>query len=140
MHHRRLTLLLVVVGVVVLGGIGAGLWWFYQNTGSKLLQKAELAVRAGKYDKALELAGKYIQDKPGDWQGPYNQAQAYVGLARYDEARTSLAQAGKLNPAEVSVPVLLAETYAAPARKAMHSKDLSQIRTGVEQFRKAEEA
>jgi predicted Zn-dependent protease len=126
--------------VIVLGGIGAGLWWLYQNTGSKLLQKAELSIRAGKYDKALEQTGKYMQEKPGDWQGPFYQAQAYVGLAKYDDARASLAQAGKLNPAELSVPALFAETYAAPARKAVNSKDLSAIRTGIEQFRKAEES
>ena len=140
MRRKKTLLVLVLIGtLLVLGGIGGGLWWFYQNSGGRLLRKADLAIRAGKHERAAELAAKYMEDRPADWQGPYYQARAYAGMGRYEEARKSLERAAKIAPAQSSIAILGAATYSEPAKKAIVSKDLSQVRQAVEQFRKAED-
>ena len=67
---RRIILIIIVVGV--LGLIGAGIWYYVrQNTGWRLLARITVALQAKKYDRAVELAERYIESNPGKWQGFY---------------------------------------------------------------------
>ena len=111
-------LILVVLIVVVLGGLVTGVYWYARaNSGIKLLARAELAVRAEQFSRAVELSEAFITKYPQDWRGYFVQGNAYIRLGRYGEARTSLEKAATLNPAEVSVSIALAETYALPAKR-----------------------
>lgn len=139
MITRRTIWLFLLTSVVVVVAIGAGLWWFYQNTGSRLLEKADTAIRANQTDRALDLAGKYIQDRPADWKGYYTQAQAYLASARYDEARKSLKRAAEASPKEVAVGLLLADTYRVPARRGSASKEIASLRKSIDQYAMAAE-
>ncbi len=140
MITRRKIWVFLLASIVVLIAIGAGLFWFYQNTGSRLLEKANTAIRANRTDRALDLAGKYIQDRPDNWQGYYTQAQAYLASARYDQARESLQRAAKASPKEVSVGLLLVETYRVPARRASASRDIPSLRESIDGYATAAEA
>src|ERR1035437_7712713 len=85
-------LVAVVILCVIGAGIGAGLVYLYQNTGPKLLEKADLAIRAEKWPRAVELAEKYIADNPKDWKGYYTKAKAQCTGKQFDDARKSLEQ------------------------------------------------
>lgn len=132
--RKKITIILVVSLVTLLLISGGGLWWFYQNSGGRLLQKAELAIKAGNYDKAIALAGKYIDSRPQQWIGYYTQANAYKAAGKYDQARQALEKAAAKDPNQASVPLLMAETYFAPARQNVTSRDLNTFREGVNQY------
>ena len=140
MITRRKIWLFVLCSVIVLLGIAAGLGWFYQNTGSRLLERAQTAIRANRFDRALDSAGKYIRENPDNWQGYYTQAQAYLASANYVEARESLESAKKRSPKEVSVGLLLAETYRVPARRASGAKDANSLKISIAQYDDANDA
>lgn len=115
---RRVILILIVVGV--LGAVGAGIWWYvHRNTGWRVLNRAELALRAKNFDRAIELAKDFAAANPNDYRGPYMHAKALIGLGRYEEARTLLDQAKGLAPDKSEIPMAMADTYAHPARQAM---------------------
>ncbi len=115
---RRIILILIILAIA--GGLAGGIYWYArQGRGTKLLARAELAIRAEQFDRAVELAGSYIAKYPEDWRGYYLQARAYNRLGRYTEARTPLENAARLQPTEVAVPLTLAETYALPAKRSL---------------------
>ncbi len=110
--------ILYVIGLVVLlAAIGVGLTYVYRNSGTRLLEKARLAYKTGNYDRAVDLADKYIGENNRDWNGFYVKAQGLSGQDRFDEARKALEQAGRLNAQDASIPTLAAQTYVAEARK-----------------------
>ena len=135
---RRIVLVSIVAAVV--GGLGVGTWWYLRQRGgpapSRLLAQAKLAVKASQFAKALDLAGRYIVIHPEDWRGYFIQATAYNRLGRYAEAREPLAKAAELNPAEIAVPLALANTYAFPARQLLAasgaSEQIPRLREAVE--------
>ncbi len=139
---RRIVTILIIVGI--LGGLAAGTWLYLRrSSGSKLLARAELAVKAEKFDKAMDLAEQYITKYPADWRGYYVKAQACIRFGRLDEARSALAEAGRLNPAEVSVPILLAESYSLPAGGLLVNPkaltDPAMLTDAIRQFNQANE-
>ena len=74
---RRIILILLIVGI--LSGAAVGIWWYLRrSTGVRLLARAELATRAEKFQKALDLADKYVRSHPEDWRGWFAKAQALI--------------------------------------------------------------
>ena len=137
---RRIVLVLIIVAV--LGLIAAGGWWYiHRNSGVKLLGRSQLALRAQKYDRAIELARSYTAANPDDWRGHYYQARGQAALGRYEEARRLLDDAAELAPAETDVLLLRADTFARPARETLASADpnlpTEAVRTAIEQLGKA---
>ena len=80
-------------------------------------KRRSLAYKTGNYDRAVDLADKYIGENNRDWNGFYVKAQGLSGQDRFDEARKALEQAGRLNAQDASIPTLAAQTYVAEARK-----------------------
>ena len=123
---RRVILIVVVFGVVALL-VGGGVYWhFRQNRGTRLLEQAERAIDANNFSKAVNLAEKYISADPeGDWRGYFVLSKAYLRLGRYEEARNALDKAARIQPEEMEVLLLLADTYAFPAREVLRSPERS---------------
>ncbi|MFP4105649.1 MAG: tetratricopeptide repeat protein [Phycisphaerae bacterium] len=129
---RRIILIVVVLGIFA--GIGAGVWVYMQrNSGNRLLRRAQVAVRAGQFDKAADLASRYTSQNPRNWKGHYVLAQAYLKMGKYDLARNILKKAHKLAPDEQSIPVMEAETYAVPARQAIATPEAQMTPTDIAQ-------
>ena len=148
---RRIILILVIVAVLV--AAVTGVWWYLRrNTGERLLARAELALRAQKYDRAIELSRAYAADNPDDWRPHYYQAQAHSALGRYDEALKALDDAAKVAPDHIEIALARAETFSRPARETLRSISLDpegridpnlsteSIRRAIEQLDKAREA
>ncbi|MFO8012486.1 MAG: tetratricopeptide repeat protein [Phycisphaerae bacterium] len=115
---RRIVLVLIIVAV--LGLIAGGGWWhLHRNSGARLLGRAQLALRAQKYGRAIELAGEYADDNPEDWRGYYVQAQAHTASGRYEEARRLLDDAAEVAPNETDILLLRSDTFANPARATL---------------------
>ena len=118
---KRIILILVIVMVV--GALGGGIWWYVRrNTGARLLARAELAIRASQYERALDLATDFVQKYPDDWQGHYVRGSAFMRLGRFADARQPLQRVTELNPSQAAGWLLLADTYALPARKALEDQ------------------
>jgi len=117
---KKKRIILILLTLLVLGGVGAGIFWLYRrSTGTRLLARASLKIEAGQLEDALELAETFTAKYPGDWRGYYYQAQATLRMARYDEARASLNKVLDANMAAdvVACRLLLADTYGQPARQ-----------------------
>jgi tetratricopeptide (TPR) repeat protein len=135
---------MVVLGGIILTGY---LWYSRRNQPAQLLMRAELALQARNYDKAIELTNNYIANYPDDWLGYYIQAKTYVRLGRYENARNILlklqAQAETLKPDLVLTGIMLAQSYAFPAKQSLSAPDsksqLSVLQTAVAQLRQANE-
>jgi len=120
--RRRIILIVVVLSVLLC--LVVGIWWYVrQNTGAKLLTRAAVAMQAEKYDRAVQLAGRYIARRPDDWRGYYEKARAQIYMGRYAEARETLKLAAEREPDEPSIAMALADTYALPARQTIYSAD-----------------
>jgi len=111
----------VIVGLMVLAGVGIGLWWHVRrSTGPRLLARAQLAIRAGRLDKGLSLADEYIRKYPDDWRGHYTKADVLGRQGRYEEARPVLAKARTLDGAdETAIALRLADTFAFAAVRSL---------------------
>lgn len=131
--------LYTIILSVVLVGVLSVLWWLYQNSGTKLLEKANLAAKASRYDKALTLVDSYIADNPDKWRGHYTRGNVYFNWGRYEQARTSLEKAAALDPSAIEVPILLAECHTAEARKAVTAKTLAEFQKGLGQLMTAQQ-
>jgi len=128
-------ILLILLILVVLGGVTAGVVvWLRHNTGPRLLARAELAVRAGRLDKALRLANSYVAQNPADWRGYFCQADAYARQGKYDRARDCLTRAQAQQHDEAVVGRKLAETYSYPAAQALAQRE---AQASPERFREA---
>jgi tetratricopeptide (TPR) repeat protein len=110
---RRVVLMAIVIVVLALlaGGIA---WHIRKNTGVNLLARADLAVQAGKFDKALDLARDYIATHPDDWRGYRTRALAFSRQGKYDLAREVLAEGLRRRPDNAWIALALADTYSQP--------------------------
>jgi tetratricopeptide (TPR) repeat protein len=150
---QRIILILVIVAVLALIAGGIFLYLRHKNP-DKIYARAQVAMRAENWNKAAELADEYIEKKPDDWKGYFLLAQAHARLGRYEEARSNLQtlldRQQTLNPDDrFAVLVLMADTYAFPARESLDSiqktireakeftTPIQALRTAVEQFEKA---
>lgn len=136
---RRLILILTIV--VILGLIVGGIWYYVrQNADWRMLARVKVAMNARRFDRAVELAERYIQKRPGNWEGYYYQGRAYMGQAKYEEARTPLERALEIKPSAAEVAILLSQTRSLPAgRISAASRDIDRQAEAVEGFKKANE-
>ena len=114
-------IVVIVVTVVVLAVIAGGVALYVRrNTGVRLLKSAEVALRAGKSQRAADLAGRYIGQEADDWRGHQLRGRALTRLGRYEEAREALREAARLAPGSEDGPLLgLADAHSLPARIAL---------------------
>jgi tetratricopeptide (TPR) repeat protein len=125
----------VIAIAAALSVLGAGLWgYLHYNSGPRIMARAELAIRAGKPDKAVSLAQSYISRFPEDWHGHYLLAEAYCGQGKYAQARAPLAEASRRKPEEVSIVLALARTHSLPA---IHALTMPEDRLGSDTIRGA---
>ncbi len=115
---RRLLVILLVLAMLA-GIVGGITWWIGRQQGKRLLTRAEVARKAGLYDKAIALANQYIAGHPNDWEGHYQKGKALSQCGRFGEAREPLKRATELAPEQVLAAVALAETYAVPAAQSL---------------------
>jgi tetratricopeptide (TPR) repeat protein len=123
---RRIILILTIL--IVIGLLSGGIWWYLRsNSGWRLLARVQLAMRTEQFDKAAELAAEYTVKYPDDWQGYYWQARALARSGKYPEARQQLdrilGRPDRMQCDEVMVRLLLAETYAHPAKRSLSVPD-----------------
>ena len=118
----RIVLILVIVAIVL--GLVAGIVWHTRrNSSTRLLKRAELAMRAEKLDRAVQLGTAYSAQYPDDWRGFFLQARAHVRLGQYDKARELLekliAEEARLQTDVTAASIWLADTYSLPARRQL---------------------
>lgn len=87
----RLILTLLAVWTVVPGPASAKDYLDYYEQG-------EFALRVEKWDRAIELFTKSLQDNPSFFVAYHNRAIAYSKKGEYDKSIQDLKQAVKLNP------------------------------------------
>jgi Tfp pilus assembly protein PilF len=86
--RRRVTIALVVVGLLVGGGVAA---WSHWSTG-QLLRQGEEALAAREYARARDYLQRYLSARPGDAHARLLAARAARRLHEYYEAREHLAR------------------------------------------------
>ena len=142
----RIVLILIILAVVII--LAGGVYWYLKKRNpSTLLLRAEVAMRAQNLEKAADLAGKYIEKYPDDWNGYHLLARVYARQGLYEEARQRLeylrAQEQKLNPDMFLILKLLANTYSFPAKESLQMAELttqiSKLQDAIEQIRKGNE-
>ena len=140
---KKKRIILIVVILLVLGMFAGGIYWLIRrSTGVRLLARADLALRAGKLEKAVELSEKYIGQKPNDWRGYHFLGQAKLRLGQYDEARKPLKEAADRAPDDVITPLLaMAHTYSWPAAQtlaaARSQTDPEKVIEAIDQYAQA---
>lgn len=108
----------VMIGliVLVLGGATAALVFYMRSSrAAKPLKRVEVALRAGKLQKAAEVAERYVADHPDDWRGYQLLGRARLRMAIYAEARKAFRKAAAAAPSEIEPVLALARTYSIPA-------------------------
>jgi len=108
-----LAILVAVLGILGYGGYA----WVTRNSGTNLLVRSAVALHANDYDKARELAQKYIDAEPDDEKGYERLALVSVALAEYDRARQEIQRGLDHVPGSVSLRLMRAETYSYEAVK-----------------------
>ncbi len=143
-------IVLILVLLLIVGGIGGGVYLYIRyNSGSQLIRRAEVALRARNYDSAAELLEQYRRQEPGDWRGPFLLARARIGQGRYGDARQLLhpllADPNAYSPAANAVRcrLLLADSYVDKPLADLSApgpKDIETLQEAAESFAKALEA
>lgn len=142
----RKRVILITVIVVVLGGAATLIaLYIRQNTGLRLLTRSEVALRAGNFEKAADIARRYIDQEPDKWRGHYFLGKALLRLGRYNDAREAFDAADKLLTSQESkeiTPLLgQADTYSLPASatlaKMKPQTPTEKVRRAIKQFGQA---
>ncbi len=119
---RRLVLITIILAVIGMSVLG--LWWYIrQNTGKKLLVRAEVALSAGENRRALEHSNNYLADHPDDWRGYVMKSRALISMGQYEKARFCLDETAGFEIDKVVVVMLRADTYIYPAVRTLQSDD-----------------
>jgi len=110
---------IIIIGlliVTVFGTLGLGIaWHIRRNSGENLLFRANLAMQANQFNKAFDMASRYIADTPTDWRGHDVLGRASLRLGRYETAREAFQEAGRLDPTNIDPILGLASAYSLPA-------------------------
>jgi len=140
---RRRIILIVIVFALLGCLVGGIVLYARRSSGLRLLARANVAIQANQFDKAVELAGRYVQGHPDDWRGYYVQAKALMHLGRYEDALKPLDKAKELSPEQASVLLTLADAYALPAKRLLFSWDPARpkepLLKSIDNLRKANE-
>lgn len=119
---RRLVLITIILAVITASTMG--LWWYIrQNSGKKLLTRAEVALSAGLHRNALQHSMNYLEDHPDDWRGYVMKSRALIGMGQYEQARVCLDETDRFPVDKVVVGMLRADTYIYPAVRTIQAKD-----------------
>jgi len=135
--------LLVTIFVVLVGLGVSGYWYVTRYSEVRDLKRSQVAMKAGRFEKAAEAAAQHIADYPDDWRGYDYHGRALISAGRYDDARKSLKDAiGRFEKLEKrpGFSVALARTYTVPAIKSMGGAGVTAatIREALDQFTTAE--
>ena len=123
MSDTKKRIILIVILVLVLAGISGGIYLYVRRSApEKLLQRANLALKAKQYEEAAELAAKYSSKKPDDWRGYQRQGDAYLRLGRYEEARKAFDRGSKCPKAPLDPSLGIAKRYSHPAMRLLAEK------------------
>ncbi len=136
MSDTKKRIILIVILVLVLAGISGVIFLYVRRSApEKLLQRANLALKAKQYEEAAELAAKYSSKKPDDWRGYQRQGDAYLRLGRYEEARKAFDRGSKCPKAPLDPSLGIAKRYSHPAMRLLAEKKkrktLSELEEGV---------
>lgn len=137
MKSRRA--LIVIILLVIGGGVGGLSWYLKRSSATTMLERAELALEARKYDKALGLAQNY-SSKNTHWRGHLVAGKAMTMLGQFQEARLELQKARQLSDNE-NVFLALADTYIVEARQRVNAEkmpDQDSITETIELFMQAQ--
>lgn len=136
-------IILAVIVLAVLGLVAGGIAWYVrQNSGPRLLARAHLAMQAGKYERAIDLAKTYLAKSPErPVRGLYVLGVCYTRLGRFDEAIVPLQKALQETPDDVDLVLAMADTSALRAMRALGPEDVGEqpdaLRTASAQLREA---
>lgn len=122
---------LIVVVLLVLASIVGGIVFLHvrSKSGTRPLINAGLALRAEKFDRAVDLATEYVEKNPQDWRGYDTLSRAYVAQGEYDRAREVLLEAKKvLDTVPVEIDLQMADSYSMPGRKRLSTLHTSAVR------------
>ena len=120
--RKRIILIVLVVGIAA--GICGGIWVYVRyNSYWRIQARMNLAMQANQFEKAAGYARTYIEQRPTAWEGYYWLAECYVRMGRYEEARKEirgiLEKPNKMGCDEVTVRLLMADSYAHAAYQSM---------------------
>lgn len=138
---RRIVLVALILGVM--GLLAGGIWWYvHRSSSAGLLKRAELALEAGKPDKAIELANSYVQ-QTDDWKGYLLLGRACNEAGRPNQARQHLQEA-RNRKIDERIFLAMADTYVRSGRRYIEiprqSLDVEAVGRALEQFQLAQKA
>jgi len=133
---KRTAILLLVLVLVAMAAV-SGFLLYRSNTGSRLLSRAQLALRANKPEKAHDLIARYIRSHPDDWNGYLVQSRAHGAQGRFTEAHHSLDQAAKIGAPAEAVEISRADLYIAEGQGSVASLEASELDHSVNCLAKA---
>ena len=139
MRRRSRLVLLIVAVVVVLTAAGGA--YLYVRSRTQLLARAQLAARAGNFDKALSAVDAHIAKQPADFRGYLIKGRILCQAGRYDEAGPPLEKACELAPRDDEVWLALSNVSSLPARRVLGQRDADagKLREAIAGFRAAQE-
>ena len=84
-------------------------------------------LKVGKFERALEMAGRLVPDEKRKFEGFHLQGRALLGLKRYAEAIAALLEANKIYNSDLRVLNALGESYlrAGDKKKAVEALEAS---------------
>ena len=136
----RRILLAITVACVLGGLVAAAILSVHRRQSQSLLTRAELAIRAGKFDLGLSLAEKYTHDSPKDWHGYALAAEALQRQGRFGDACQRLETALEQSPREPGLRLALASAYSMPAENGLRNQangDVAALESGIAQLGRA---
>ncbi len=132
--------ILIIVLALLLGMAGLGGYWHHRRSqGSRLLIRAQVALRAEQPQKAIELVSRYLVQRPEDWRGHYCLGEARLRMGDLEEAQAAFTQAAHWAPDEFS-PVQALANCAVQRGSQLLAKDsevvsLAELEQGVAHLR-----
>ena len=133
MSRIKLIVLIVVILAVAVGG---AVFFVNRRRGSRLLIRAQMAVKAQKPDRALEMVDEHIAEKPDDWRGHCLRGEILNSTGQYAKARVSLQRAVELAPSRAKTHISLSRTHSARTQSIMASgsarPETAQIRQAID--------
>ncbi len=120
MKKRIIIFTLLAIMLLTVGGVFA-LWHRRRSRGPRLISRARIALSAGKFKKALDLAESYIAKRPKDWRGSNVLGRIYMRQGRYSEARDAFKRSAELDPTQVQPHLGWSNTYFFPARRTINA-------------------
>ena len=136
-HTMKRTVILTLVLVLVVVAAGGAFYLYRSNVGGRLLNRARLALRANKPEKAHDLASKYIRANPDDWEGYYILSRAYGAQRQFREAHTALQQAAAAGADKQVILISQADLLITEGQTTLSSQEAPELRRGADRLAEA---